>query len=131
VSDCGAWLVTCAGRERGRESSTKGANEQGEVGERGTGSKRARACIGGRRTCGRGRVHGKGRGQEVRDRLTGGIREAERKSARVRKRNDTDWLAPQSSERERERGKGRAGWRRQVGLACRCLGPDRAPGVTP
>jgi hypothetical protein len=33
--------------------------------------------------------------------LTGGVREAERKSARVRRRNDADRLAPRSSEIER------------------------------
>jgi hypothetical protein len=43
VSGGGAWLVTCAGRERGQESSAEGANEQGEVGERDTRSKGARA----------------------------------------------------------------------------------------
>jgi hypothetical protein len=48
--------------------------------------------------------------------LTGGVREVERKRARVRRRNGADRSAPRSSERERERG--RAGWRRQVGPAC-------------
>jgi hypothetical protein len=43
-------LVACAWQERGRENSTEGASEQGEVGERGAGSKGARACGGGRRT---------------------------------------------------------------------------------
>jgi hypothetical protein len=46
-----------AGRERGRECSAEGANEQGKVGERGVGSKGARVCGGGRKTRGRGRVH--------------------------------------------------------------------------
>jgi hypothetical protein len=48
------------------------------VGEWGTGSKGARACRGGWRTRGRGRVHDEGRGREVRDGLTGGVHEAER-----------------------------------------------------
>jgi hypothetical protein len=30
VSDGGTQLVACAGRERGRKSSAKGANERGE-----------------------------------------------------------------------------------------------------
>jgi hypothetical protein len=58
VSGGGDCLVARAGRERGRESSAEGASEQGEVGERGTGSKGARVCGGHRRTRGRGRVHG-------------------------------------------------------------------------
>jgi hypothetical protein len=62
------------------------------VGERGTGSKGARACRGGRRT--------RGRGWEVRDGLTGGVHEAERERERA-KRNGADRLAPQSSDRER------------------------------
>jgi hypothetical protein len=41
--------------------------------------------------------------------LTGGVREAERKSTRVRKRNGTDRVAPQSSERERGRESVRVG----------------------
>jgi hypothetical protein len=60
VSGGEAWLVACVGRERGRESSAEGANEQEEVGERGTKSKRARVCRGGQRTRGLGRVHGGG-----------------------------------------------------------------------
>jgi hypothetical protein len=92
--------VACIERERGRESSVVGTSEQGEVGERGMGSKGARACGGGQRTRRRGRVQGEGRGREVRDGLTGGVREAERERARA-KRNDTDRSAPQSSERER------------------------------
>jgi hypothetical protein len=60
VSGGGARLVACKGRGRGRESSVEGTNEQGEVGERGTGSIGARACRGGRRTRNRGRVHGGG-----------------------------------------------------------------------
>jgi hypothetical protein len=37
VSIGGACLDARVGRERGRESSTEGASEQGEVGERGAG----------------------------------------------------------------------------------------------
>jgi hypothetical protein len=51
-------LPVCTRRVReGRGSSTEGANEQGKVGERGAGSKGARACGGGRETRGRERVH--------------------------------------------------------------------------
>jgi hypothetical protein len=52
----------CARREGewGRGSSAEGANEQGEVGESGAGSKGARVCGGGQETRRRGRVHGGG-----------------------------------------------------------------------
>jgi hypothetical protein len=43
-----------AGGERGRECWVEGANERGGVGERGAGSKKARACVGGRGLRGRG-----------------------------------------------------------------------------
>jgi hypothetical protein len=43
VSDGGTCLVACAERERGRGSFAEGTNDQGEVGERGTRSKGARA----------------------------------------------------------------------------------------
>jgi hypothetical protein len=99
-------LVACAGRERGRESSTEGTSEQGGVGERGTGSKGARACGGGWRTRGRGRVHGGGCGREVRDGLTGGVREAERARASENKRRRR--VGPIE---QREGEKGRMGWR--------------------
>jgi hypothetical protein len=66
AADVGEWrrnsLGARAGQERGQECSAEGANEQGEVGERGTGSKGARACGGGRGLRGRGRVHGGGLG---------------------------------------------------------------------
>jgi hypothetical protein len=39
--------MACIERERGRESSVVGTSEQGEVGERGMGSKGSRACGGG------------------------------------------------------------------------------------
>lgn len=81
MSGDGACLVARAGRE----SSTKGASEEGEVGERGTGSKGARTCRGGPRMCGYGRVHDEGRGWEVRDGLTGGVREVERERECERK----------------------------------------------
>jgi hypothetical protein len=45
-------------RERGRESWTEGANGRGEVGEQGAGFKGPRGLGRGRRTRGRGRVHG-------------------------------------------------------------------------
>jgi hypothetical protein len=48
------------------------------------GSKGARTCGGGRRTRGCGRVHdGEGRGREVGDELTGGVRGTERERVRV------------------------------------------------
>jgi hypothetical protein len=53
------------GRERGRECSAEGANEQGKVGERGAGSKGARACGGGRGLRGRGHVHDGGVGERL------------------------------------------------------------------
>jgi hypothetical protein len=50
------------------------------------GSKGVRTCGGGRRTRGRGRVHGEGCGREVGDGLTGGLGRIEReKRAHVRK----------------------------------------------
>jgi hypothetical protein len=63
---------------------------------------------------GRGRVHGEGRGREVGDGLTGGLRGTERERARGREeRCRQDWPTGQR-EGERER----AGWRRQVGPTC-------------
>jgi hypothetical protein len=50
--------------------------------------------------------------------LTGGVREAERKSVRVRRRNGADRATPQS---RREREGECAGWRRQAGPACQAL----------
>jgi hypothetical protein len=68
-----------AGRVRGRECSAEGANEQGEVGERGAGSKQARACGGGRGLRGRGHVHGGGMGGRLGTRTDGwGPRDTER-----------------------------------------------------
>jgi hypothetical protein len=55
------------------------------------------------------------RGREVRDELTGGVGRIERERARVRK-DSAEKPGPRGSERERERG--RAGWRRQAGPAC-------------
>jgi hypothetical protein len=72
------------------------------VGEQGEGSKVVRACGGGQRTCGHGRVHGGGHGREVRDGLTGGVCGTERERARVRgTRRRQDWPTGQ---REGERG---------------------------
>jgi hypothetical protein len=116
----------CAGRERGQESSAEGASEQGEVGERGAGSKGARACGGGRGTRGRGRIHDEdmdwrlGTGRRVRptgsergsangrSTLTERVHRAAGESGRERKGIGADRLTPQSSERER----GREGVRR-------------------
>jgi hypothetical protein len=104
-----ACLVACAGQERGRESLAEGASERGEVGEQRAASKGARARERGRRMRGHGRVHGEGRGREVGDRLTGGVRGTDRESGRAGERNDADRSAPQSSRRERERGRARMG----------------------
>jgi hypothetical protein len=73
------------------------------VGERGMGSKGVRACGGGRRTRGRGRVHGEGRGREVRDGLTGGVREAERERARAKKKQRQQVGLTEQREGERKR----------------------------
>jgi hypothetical protein len=62
--------------------------------------------------------------------LTGGVCEAERKSAHVRRRDSADRSASQSSERERERG--HAGWHRQAGPACQApRARGRARGAKP
>jgi hypothetical protein len=86
VSGGRACLVTGGGQERGRESSAESTSEQGEVGEQRAASKGARAQECGRRTCGRGRVHGKGRGREVGDGLMGGVHGTERERERERER---------------------------------------------
>jgi hypothetical protein len=49
--------------------------------------------------------------------LTGGVREAERKSARVGKKRRRQVGPTEQQERERERER-EAGWRRQTGPAC-------------
>jgi hypothetical protein len=103
-----ACLVACVGKERGRESSAEGSSERGEVGEQRAASKGARARERGRRTRGRARVRGEGCGREVGDGLTGGVREAERKSGCACEKNSADRLASQSSEREGERARGLA-----------------------
>jgi hypothetical protein len=100
--------VACARRDRGRESSADGVNEQGEVDERGMGSKGARACRGGRRTHERGRVHGEGHGQEVRDGLMGGVREAEGGRASTCEKK---WRRQVGPTEQREGDRRRAGWR--------------------
>jgi hypothetical protein len=60
MSGGGTRLVTCIGRERGRESSVEGANEQGEWASGVRASKGAQAREHGQRTRGRGCVHGGG-----------------------------------------------------------------------
>jgi hypothetical protein len=104
--------VACAQRDRGRESSTVGTSEQGEVGERGMGSKGVRACGGGRRTRRRGCVHGEGRGRDVRNGLTGGVREAERERASSCEKKRRRQVGP-TEQREGERR--HTGWRQQAG----------------
>jgi hypothetical protein len=60
--DFGERWQSCLDARAGRECLAEGANEQGEVGERGASSKGARACGGGRGLRGRGRVHDGGMG---------------------------------------------------------------------
>jgi hypothetical protein len=56
------------------------------------------------------------RGREVGDELTCGVRGTERERGHVCERNGADKPGPRDSERERERG--RVGWRRQAGPTC-------------
>jgi hypothetical protein len=58
----------------------EGASKRGEVGEQHAASKVARTRERGRRTRARGHIHGKGRGLEVGDGLTGGVRGTERET---------------------------------------------------
>jgi hypothetical protein len=88
------------------------SGEQGSIG--------ARTCEGGQRKRGRGRVQGEGRGREVGDTLTGGVRgtqrERERADARARGTAPTrlaHWAAGGREGRERAGETGR-----QVGSAC-------------
>jgi hypothetical protein len=123
-----AKLPGCArrARERKRECSTEGANEQG-VGERGAGSngvegvwrwpRNARTWAHLRRECGQDvreaegtdgwgpRVSEKGLANG-RTTLTEGVHRAVRENGCVHEGISTDRLAPQSSERERGRGTG-------------------------
>jgi hypothetical protein len=111
-----AWVE----QERGRESWAEGTNERGGGARRARGSNGARGLGRGRRTRGRGRVHG---GEIVGGMLGAadrwGRRNREREGAG--EKNGVDSSAPQSSERERERSE-RAGWRRQAGPACQTHG---------
>jgi hypothetical protein len=111
------------GPKRGQGCSTEGANEQGEVGERGASFKGARACGGGRKMRDVGASTSGVREREVSDGgLKGGVRGPAREDMRVREGNDTDRSAPlPASGRERERKNVGAGWRRQVGFACQGL----------
>jgi hypothetical protein len=74
------------------------------------GSKGARACGGGRRTRGRGRVHGGDVGGRLGTTDGWGPRDRERERERVlAKRNNANRTDPQGSGRERcERARGRA-----------------------
>jgi hypothetical protein len=102
------------------------------MGEQGTGYKGARACGGGRRTRGRGHVHGGDVGERLGTADGWDPRGRERKRARA-KRNGADRLAPiEQREGERERRGARVGADRQgppvrdqgrVGRA-RGAGPD-------
>jgi hypothetical protein len=57
------------------------------------------------------------RGREVGDELTGGVGGTERER-RACERHGADKPGPRCSERERERERGRVGWRREAGPAC-------------
>jgi hypothetical protein len=61
---------------------------------------------------GHGRVHGEGRGREVRDRLTGGVRGTKRERAGACARETTPIGRPHKTARGREEQKRCAGWRR-------------------
>jgi hypothetical protein len=102
MSGDGACLVACAGEREGEGVRLRAQVSGGKWASGARGSKRARTCGGGRRTRGRGRVHGEGRGREVGDGLTGGVR------GRACERNDVDKTVPLGSGRERgERARGR------------------------
>jgi hypothetical protein len=92
----------------------------GRRASRAQGSKGARTCGGGRRLRGRGRVHGGGTwagGWGRADRW--GRRDRERTGCTCERTALTDLAHGATRERERERG--RAGWRRQAGPACQAL----------
>jgi hypothetical protein len=94
------------------------------VSERGAGLKRGEGMRGWPENARTWASPRRGRGREVRDGLTGGVRGTERESERVRKSNDADRSAPQSSEREIGREEVR-GWRRQAWPACQGPGAQR------
>jgi hypothetical protein len=111
-----------AERERGRGGWAEGANERGEVGEQGAGLKRGAGARTWTKNARSWACPWRGdRGQEVRDRLTGGDGETEREGAGARERNSIDRIGPPDRERERERSE-RAGWHRQAGPACQAQG---------
>jgi hypothetical protein len=122
-----------AERERGRESWAEGANGTGEVASRAWGSKGARGLEHGRRTRGRGRVHG---GEIVGGRLRTadrwGRQDRERERAGAAENNGADRVGPWDRERERggtqgcadrrdppvrPRGRAGAGTRARTGLS--------------
>jgi hypothetical protein len=95
-------LHTWAERERGREGLVEGANERREVGSKG-----ARAHGRGRRTCGRGHVHGEEIvGERLRTADRWGRRDRERESGRTRGKQHRQ-VGP-TVQREREGGSERA-----------------------
>jgi hypothetical protein len=93
--------VARAGRERGRESLVEGASEQGKWASGAHGSKGTRACGGGRRTRGHGRVHGGDVGGRLGTLDGWSPRDRERAGAREEKWSRQDWPTGQ---REGERG---------------------------
>jgi hypothetical protein len=88
VSHGGATLLRAQSERGGERVRLRAQLSRGKWASGARGSKGARTCGGGRRTRGRGCVHGEGRGWEVGDGLTGGLGGTERekeKRARVRK----------------------------------------------
>jgi hypothetical protein len=75
------------------------------------GSKGARTCGDGRRTRGRGGIHDEGRGREVGDGLTDGLRRTEGESGCAGARKGADRTSPLCSGRERGSARADAYWR--------------------
>jgi hypothetical protein len=142
-----SYLGAHAGRERGRECSAEGASEQGEVRERGTGSKVARACGGGRKTRGCGCVHGGGVGERLgtgfdgwgprgskrgsvngRSTLTERVHQTKRENGHECEGIIANRTHPPGSERERECACEDAGGHWQVGSTCQAMRACVRPG---
>jgi hypothetical protein len=101
----------------GERAGQRAQMEEGMWASRARGSKGARGLGRGRRTRGRGRVHG---GEIVGGRLRTadrwGRRDRGRERAGAAENNGADRVGPRDKEREGERG--RSGLRRQAGPAC-------------
>jgi hypothetical protein len=77
-------MVACARQERGERVRMRVQVSEGKWASSVRLLKGLRARERGRRTRGRGRVHGEGRGREVGDGLTGGVHGTERERTRMR-----------------------------------------------